>query len=363
MSSETIRHVLTARAQDVADRGPDLAGLHARVAAARRRRRAWAAGAFAAVVAVGGAVLASGEDGDPPDPAPSPTTPAPAPSPTLGQPLPRRGEPVEVLPTSYDRTSVERARVLTSLRNDPGDPTLEWTVDRTADLTWVQASCRGEPGSWLVVVAGGGTGSAGPCTGGGGSSAPDPPTMPFDLGISPVLPEVGERLAAFVTTVEPRGAQGPRRLRRGVPVTTEATFEVVVWGQNRSPVATILGREVSALATEASGRDWWFTGGVEAATGADSLTLDLPASPVDRVVQTVADYARFGGRPPMPFVQISLDGREVDHRFDRPRIAFQDETSAVVPAGGPHTVVLRVTEGRPEDVDFAAAVFEAGDRR
>jgi hypothetical protein len=65
----------------------------------------------------------------------------------------------------------------------------------------------------------------------------------------------------------------------------------------------------------------------------------------------------------MPYVEISVDGRMVDHRFDRPRVFFQDETSAFVPAGGPHTVVLRVAEGRAEDVDFAAAVFEAGDQR
>jgi hypothetical protein len=186
------------------------------------------------------------------------------------------------------------------------------------------------------------------------------PTMPFVVEHNPVLPGIGEALEAFVTTVDPADTNGPGGARRGIPPTTTATFELIVWGQDVSPVATLLGREISPLGV-AAGRNWWFTHGVEAPTGADALVLELPASPVDRVVQTVADYARFEPGGTMPYVEISVDGRRVDHRFESPRVVFQDETTAFVPAGERHTVVLEVTEGDQDDVDFGAAVFEAGD--
>lgn len=368
MSSEMIRSALAERAEDVAVGRPDLDGLHARVAATRRRRRrvqAVGVSAVLAVVVAVGSVLGGDEDTRTPDPAPSPpsvpTHPV-GPSPSRGSSLPHRAEPVEVLPTPYDRETAERARVLATVRNEPGDPTLEWTVGRTADLTYVQQSCRDATDTWLVVVGAGGSSSAAPCGNSGGFRGTAMPTMPFFVDTGFLLPDLGEPLKAFITTVDPAEVNGTRGMRRGIPTRTSATFELAVWGQDFSAVAALLGHEVSALG-EASGRDWWFTHGVEAATGADSLTLELPASQVDRVVQTVTDYSRFQWRGEMPFVEISVDGRTVDHRFDRPRILFQDETSAFVPAGGPHTVVLRVTEGRLEDVDFAAAVFEAGDRR
>ncbi len=184
-------------------------------------------------------------------------------------------------------------------------------------------------------------------------------TMPFLVDRGLVLPDSGEMLNAFVTTADPADVSGPREAARGIPPETSAAVELVVWGQDFVPVATLLGREVSPLGV-AAGRDWWFTYGVEAATGADDLVLELPASPVDRVVQTMADYGRFDPRGTMPFVEILVDGRRVDHRFDPPRVIFQDETTAFVPAGEPHTVVLEVAEGEPGDVDFGAAVFEAG---
>jgi hypothetical protein len=265
-----------------------------------------------------------------------------------------------VQPTPYDRSAVERAHVLSTLRARPGDPTLEWTVDRTADITYVQEFCRGATGTWLVVKGARGSSSATPCERDGGAGDAPMTTMPFVVDPGLVLPDIGKTLEAFVTTVDPTDANGPNEMRKGIPSTTTATVELAVWGQDVIPVAELLGRGLSALGVQ-EGRDWWFVHGIEAATGADSLTLELPASPVDRVVQTVTDYGRFDWNGPMPFVEISVDGRTVDHRTERPRIFFQDETSAFVPAGEPHTVVLEVTEGRSSDVDFAAAVFEAGD--
>jgi hypothetical protein len=366
MSRDSIRRTLAERAEDVASIGPDLDTLHARVAAERRQRRLRAAGTSVALVAVvaGAALLGTGRDAGAPDPAPAPSVPTPTPTQTWtsGEPLPRRTEPVEVLPTPYDRETVGRARVLTRLRNAPGDPTLEWTVDRSADVTFLGGSCRGAPGALLVVFGGSGTSTAVPCDGSRNSSGPEVDAMPLQLNFSPVLPEVGEQLTAVVTTNRGR-VNKPEGTEKDIPARTSAEFEVVVWGLDRPRVATLLGRDVSPLGTSEPDRDWWFISGLEAPNGADSLTLELPASPVDRVVQTVTDYARFRLRGTLPFVQVFVDGRPVDHRYDPPRVAFQDETSAFVPAGGPHTVVLRVTDGRPQDVDFAAAVFEAGEER
>lgn len=367
MSIEMVRRVLAERAEDVASSGPDLAGLHARVATERRRRRVRSASASLAVVValVAGAVLGGGFDSGTPDPAPAPQptqTRAPAAEWPLGQPLPHRPDQVHVVPTPYDRADVRPARVLATLRNDPGSSTLQWTVDRTADMTYVQEACRGATGTWLVVEGARGSSSTTPCGGSGGLQDQPMPTMPFLVDHGVVLPEIGEMLNAFVTTADPADVSGPREAERGIPPETSAAVELVVWGQDFVPVATLLGREVSPLGV-AAGRDWWFTYGVEAATGADDLVLELPASPVDRVVQTMADYGRFDPRGTMPFVEILVDGRKVDHRFDPPRVIFQDETTAFVPAGEPHTVVLEVAEGEPGDVDFGAAVFEAGTSR
>lgn len=370
MNSELLRSALAERAEDVADSRPDLAGLYARVATERRRRRGRAgvmAAALAAAVVLAGVVL-GGADPTGPQPAPAPPGPSPAPAPTAtpGQPLPVRSKEVDVLPTPYDRHAVARARVLATLRNEPGDPTLEWVVDRTAAMTHVQESCRGPEGTWLVVVGARGSSSAAPCGKPGGFRDEPMPTFPFNTATGWLLPDVGRPLEAFITDVDPMAANGPRGMRKGIPTETTASFELVVWGDDPTPVATLLGREVSALGV-ALGREWWFTRGMEAATGAESMTLELPASPVDRVVQTVADYARTdvahveeqGG---LPAVDLFVDGTRTDNRVGRPRIMFQDEASVLVPAGGPHTVVLRVTAGSAEQVDFGVAVFEAGDR-
>lgn len=371
MNSELLRSILAERAEDVADSGPDLVALHARVAAERRRRRTRVgvtavASAVAVVLAV---VVLGGADPTAPRPAPEPAGPSPTPtsSATPGRPLPVRSDEVEVLAKPYDRDAVARPRVLTTLRSEPGDPTLEWVVDRTAAATHVQESCQGPEGTWLVVVGALGSSSAAPCGRSGGFRDQPMPTMPFGTDTGWVLPGVGEPLEAFVTTVEPMNANGPRGMRKGIPTETTASFELVVWGHDPAPVASMLGREVLALGV-AAGRDWWFTRGVEAATGARSLTLQLPASPVERLVQTVTDYSRVdvsqveeqGG---LPAVELVVDGVRTDNRFERPTVVFQDEPSAVVPAGGPHTVVLRVAAGSAAQVDFGAAVFEAGDRR
>ncbi|WP_210441347.1 hypothetical protein [Nocardioides xinjiangensis] len=367
MSTEMVRKALAEHARDVSSTGPDLAGLHDRIATEHRHRRVRTAAASVALAAavIAGAVLGRAMDGGAPDPAPAPQpTPTLTPTPdwTPGQPLPYRPDPVEVFPAPYDRAAVQPAHVLATVRNDPGNPTLQWMVDRTADMTHVQQSCRGADDTWLVVKGARGSSSTTPCGASGGFQDEPMPTMPFLVDHNPVLPGIGEPLDAFVTTVDPADTNGPGGAQLGIPPDTSATFELVVWGQDFSPVATILGRDVSPLGV-AAGRDWWFTRGVEAPTGADALVLELPASPVDRVVQTVADYARFEPGGTMPYVEISVDGRRVDHRFDSPRVAFQDETTAFVPAGERRTVVLEVTDGKPGDIDFGAAVFEAGDRR
>lgn len=366
MSTEAIRKTFAERAQAVTGDRPDLARLHARIATERRHRRVRTAATSAALATavVAGAVLAGAMGDGTPDPAPAPQptpTMSPVPDWTPGEPLPYRPDPVEVVPTPYDRAAVRPAHVLATVRNDPGSSTAQWVVDRTADMTDVQESCRGATGTWLVVKGARGSSSTAPCGGSGGFQDEPMPTMPFLVDAGLVLPDVGEPLDAFVTTADPGDVNGPRGARRDIPADTSATFELVVWGQDFAPVATLLGRGVSALGV-AAGREWWFTHGVEAATGADALVLELPASPVDRVVQTVADYGRFEWRGQTPLVEISVDGRRVDHRFDPPRVIFLDETTAFVPAGERHTVVLEVTEGQPRDVDFAAAVFEAGNQ-
>lgn len=363
MNQDLITRTLAEHATSVDHRGPDLGSLHARVATARRRRHATAgATAVGALVAAGlTAGLVVGGEGGVPHPAPVPTTPSQSQSESV---LPYRTQAVEVLPADDARSQASRVEVIAAPANDPGEPVLEVTVLPEAELIEDLPYCRAALDLWLVVQYGGGARQTMPCTPGADLS-PEFPSQPFhttvrfsdlepDLPDSPVEP-VDVRL--FVTTADVDDT--PRRLwEEGIPTSTTAQFGLVVHGQTSPIVGTIVGRPVSVLG-EFEGRDWWFVRGVEAPTGAETLTVELPASDSDRMVQPVVHDVDIIPPTSSETVQISLDGQDVDHRFDEPRVAFLDETTAFVPAGGPHTIELRLTEGIPENVDLGVAIFEA----
>lgn len=357
MNQDLITRTLAEHATAVDHRGPDLDSLHVRVATARRRRHAGAGiAAVGVLVGVGmTAVMVGGGDGGVPDPAPSPTLPTPTDS-----ALPFRPEAVEVTPPPDAREAAQRMQVVSTHRNEPGQTQLRVDIELTDDYTDDHLFCDGAPGTWLVATSPDGAQNSVPCDG-RVSAPPAPITRPFVYATRNLfMPEFGGpvRVRLFVTTVDPANG-GLGRLRAGIPETTTAEFGLVMHGQTSPTVGTIVGFDVKALG-EAMGRDWWFVRGVEAPTGAESLTLELPASDTDRLVQTVVQRSTpvpEGGVHPS--VQISLDGRDVDHRTDEPRVYFTDETSAYVPAGGTHTIELRITDGIPEDIDFGVAIFEA----
>jgi hypothetical protein len=356
MNPDLISRTLAQHATTVDERTPDLDALHSRIAGARRRRHGLVAITASAVVvtmvAVGSQLLGSAEA---PQPAPGPTLPT---EPT-GSEVPFRPEPVEVLVPDSARDHASRMHLVERHENQRGSPLLEVDVkieeDRVANTYFCES---GEPGLWLVVRASGGGGQISQC-----DQPPDlswTRTMAFNryfaLNTSNLTPRRQHHLKIFVTTADGRTA-GARELLRGMPLQTEARFGVSISGQTSPKVATLAGREVSVLGEGFDGRDWWFTRGVEAATGADSLVVDLPAEEVDQFVQVVRGpegYERTG-EP-----DLRLDGEHVPWPPQRtPYLAFLDDPCIVVSAGAEHTIELRLPPDA-QGADWALAIFEAG---
>jgi hypothetical protein len=354
VNQDLITSTLVEHAEAVDHLGPDLDSLHARVAKTRRRRHAAAgvAGGIAVVVAVAAGAVVGGDVGPEPTPSPSPPT-------SSESERPFRADAVEVTPPADARESAQRMRVVTHERNEPGQAELRFELSLTDTYTADELYCGGAPGTWLVAATATGARATVPCD--GPVSLPRPwPTQPFLHGTANMLTEddTVTPVHLFVTTAD--ASRG--RLRtwlEGIPATTTADFGLVMYGQTSPTVGTIVGFDVSVLG-EFDGRDWWFVRGVEAPTGAQRLTIELPASTQDRMVQPVVAAPTSCCPPsPNPSLQIYLDGRAVDHRFDKPRVAFLEETTAFVPAGAPHTIQVRTTKGWTDDADFGIAVFEA----
>ncbi len=355
MNPDVISRTLNEHATAVDHRGPDLDSLHARVSAVRRRRHA-AAGVAAAVMVAAAAMTAGaimGGDGGVPEPAPSPTLPTPSESTATV-----RTEAVEVTPPAGAREAAQRMGLVTHQRNESGQTELRFELSLNDTYTADELYCGGAPGTWLVAATPTGARATLPCD--GPVSFPSPwPTQPFLHGTANMLAEddTVTSVHLFVTTAD--ASRGRLRdWRAGIPSTTTAEFGLMMYGQTSPTVGTIVGLDVSVLG-EYDGDDWWFVRGVEAPTGARRLTVELPASPHDRMVQPVVGTPTSCCPPsPNPSVQIYLDGRAVDHRFDEPTVAFLDETTAYVPAGASHTIQIRVTDGWTDDADFGLAIFE-----
>ncbi len=354
MSSELITRTLTEHAAAVDHHAPDLDALHSRVAAARRRRHAAtgvaAAGMVVALAMAGNAFI--GDDHGELQPTPSPTLPTPSEGSV-------RTEAVEVIPPAGARESAQRMSLVSHHHNEPGQTELRFELSLTDTYTADELYCGGAPGTWLVATTPGGARQATPCD--GPVSLPAPwPTQPFLHGTANMLAEddTVTPVHLFVTTAD--ASRGRLRTwREGIPASTTAEFGLMIYGQTAPTVGTIVGRDVSVLG-EYQGRDWWFVRGVEAPTGAKSLTVELPASSHDRMVQAVVAASTSCCPPgPNPSLQIYLDDRAVDHRLDEPTVAFLDEPSAYVPAGAPRTIELRVTDGWTDNADFGLAIFEA----
>jgi len=354
VNQDLISRTLNEHATAVDHRGPDLESLHARVAKARRRRHA-AAGAAAGIavaIAVTAGAVVGGDSGPEPIPSPSPPTSSESESPF-------RTDAVEVTPPAGARESAQRMRLVTHQHNEPGQAELTFELSLTDTYTADELYCGGAPGTWLVAATPSGARASVPCD--GRASLPSRwPTQPFLHGTANMLAEdeTVTPVHLFVTTAD--ASRGRLRAwRAGIPSTTNAEFGLVIYGQTSPTVGTIVGFDVSVLG-EFDGRDWWFVRGVEAPTGAARLTVELPASPHDRMVQPVVAAPTSCCPPsPNPSLQIYLDGRAVDHRFDQPQVAFLEETTAFVPAGAAHTIQVRVTEGWTDDASFGIAVFEA----
>ncbi|HEX6150394.1 hypothetical protein [Nocardioides sp.] len=358
MNPDLIGRTLTEHATAVDHRGPDLGELHARIAGVQRRRQGLAAVTASAALVVGltiGTQLLGGSDG--PQPAPGPTLPT-GPS---GTGLPFRPDQTEFLVPDSAREDASRIHLVERHQNQPGSPLLEVDVNIDEDRVANTYFCEGaEPGLWLVVRTPGGGGQVSPCDGTRDLSWTR--TLAFNRyfarNTSNLTPRTQHHLKIFVTTADGRTA-GRRELAEGMPAETDARFGVSISGQTSPTVATLVGREVSVLGEGFDGRDWWFTRGVEAATGAESLVVEIPASEADQFVQVVRGPEAFD-RAAEP--DLRLDGEHVPWPPERtPYLAFLDDPCTVVPAGAPHTVEVRLPP-EPRGANWAVAVFEAGEQ-
>jgi hypothetical protein len=299
-------------------------------------------------------VVVSGDGDRRPLPAPSPSSPF---IPSFEVHPPFRGEPVEVTPPADAREHAQRMRVISSHQNEPGEPRLSVEVSITDTYSDDILYCQGAPGTWLVAQwTDDETPVTTPCDAPAGSPPPQARTLPF-LGVTDILlfdpRRTLNRAFLFVTTVDP-ATGGLRALEAGTPSTTTAEFGLVLYRHSSPTVGTIVGEEVSVLG-EVEGRDRWFVRGVEAATAAESLTVELPATSVERLVQVVVHHRRI----PRASLTLYVDGEEVEHRVGHRGVLLVDQPAAFIPADGSHTLEVRVTEGDPEAIDFGLAIFEA----